>query len=312
VESGRRAGAATVNRFAAHSGMSRILVTALPYLWLLLFFAAPFLIVLKISLAQAVLGLPPYTPLLAEDAEGATHLQLHFTSYELLLRDRLYLDAYLHSLQVAAVSTLFCLLIGYPMAYAIARAPAAWRVPLLMLVILPFWTSFLLRVYAWIGILKPNGLLNQLLIGLGLIDQPLALLHSDFAVYVGIVYAYLPFMILPLYATLVRHDPAYLEAAADLGCRPWQAFWRVTVPLSRPGILAGSLLVFIPAVGEFVIPDLLGGPDSLMIGKLLWTEFFSNRDWPVASAVAVALVALLVIPVVLLERLGQRHVEADS
>ncbi len=290
----------------------RTLVTALPYLWLLIFFAAPFLIVLKISLALPVLGLPPYTPLLEPGPEGGTRLQLHFDSYALLAGDRLYLDAYLHSLQVAGISTLLCLLIGYPMAYAIARARPARRTPLLMLIILPFWTSFLLRIYAWIGILKPNGLLNNLLMGLGLIDQPLPLLHSDFAVYVGIVYAYLPFMILPLYATLVRHDPALREAAADLGCRPWQTFWRVTVPLSRPGIVAGSLLVFIPAVGEFVIPDLLGGPDSLMIGKLLWTEFFANRDWPVASAVAVALVALLVIPAALLDRLRSHQLEAES
>ncbi len=288
----------------------RVLVTTLPYLWLLIFFAAPFLIVLKISLAQAVLGLPPYTPLLQESPAGGTQLQLHFSNYALLASDRLYLDAYLHSLQVAGLSTLSCLIIGYPMAYAIARARPVLRTPLLMLVILPFWTSFLLRIYAWIGILKPNGLLNNLLLGLGLTDHPLPLLYSDFAVYVGIVYAYLPFMILPLYASLVRHDPALREAAADLGCRPWQTFWRITVPLSRPGILAGSLLVFIPAVGEFVIPDLLGGPDSLMIGKLLWTEFFANRDWPVAAAVAVALVALLVIPAVVLDRLRERQLEA--
>jgi putrescine transport system permease protein len=213
--------------------------------------------------------------------------------------------------KIAAVSMLVCLLIGYPMAYAIARSPDRLRVIFLMLVILPFWTSFLIRVYAWIGILKNNGLLNQLLLWLGIIDQPLALLHTDFAVYLGIVYSYLPFMVLPLYATLSRMDLTLLEAAADLGCRPWKAFLTVTLPLSLPGIIAGSMLVFIPAVGEFVIPDLLGGPDSLMIGKVLWTEFFGNRDWPAAAAVAVVMLVLLVLPLAWFQR-AQDRAEADA
>ena len=207
---------------------------------------------------------------------------------------------------MAAVSTLICLLIGYPMAYAVATAPERARLPLLMLSILPVWTSFLVRVYAWSGILKPNGLLNGLLMWMGLIDEPLTILHTQTAVYIGVVYSYLPFMILPLYANLTRLDLGLLEAAADLGCRPFEAFLRVTLPLSLPGIVAGSMLVFIPVVGEFVIPDLLGGPDSLMVGKMLWTEFFGNKDWPLASALAVCLLALLVIPFVLLQRLARR------
>jgi putrescine transport system permease protein len=280
----------------------RGLVSGIPLLWLVLFFGLPFLIVLRISLSEVVIGLPPYSALVEWAQGGLLSIRLNLGNFGLLWHDPLYVQAFLHSLQVAAVSTLVCLVIGYPMALGIVRARASLRVPLLMLVILPFWTSFLIRVYAWMGILKGNGLLNNLLLSLGLIEQPLALLHTDFAVYLGIVYGYLPFMILPLYATLSRMDPSLLEAAADLGCRPLCAFWRVTVPLSLPGIIAGSLLVFVPAVGEFVIPDLLGGPDSLMIGKLLWTEFFNNRDWPVAAAVAVALLLFLVVPVLLLER----------
>jgi putrescine transport system permease protein len=234
-------------------------------------------------------------------------VRLNLANYRFLAEDPLYLGAYLSSLRVAAVSTLLCLVIGYPMAYAIARASPRWRGALLLLIILPFWTSFLIRVYAWIGLLKGNGPVNNLLLGIGLIDEPLALLHTDFAVYLGIVYSYLPFMVLPLYATLVRHDPALLEAAADLGCHPFRAFLSITLPLSLPGVVAGSMLVFIPAVGEFVIPDLLGGPDTLMIGKVLWGEFFSNRDWPLASAVAVAMLVLLVIPVVLFQRAQERQ-----
>jgi putrescine transport system permease protein len=223
-----------------------------------------------------------------------------------LWEDPLYTIAYLKSLRIAGISTLVCLLLGYPMAYAIARTRDSLRNLLLMLIILPFWTSFLIRVYAWIGILKSNGLLNNLLLYLGVIDHPLTLLHTDFAVYLGIVYSYLPFMVLPLYATLSRMDLTLLEAAADLGCRPWEAFLKVTLPLSLPGIIAGCMLVFIPAVGEFVIPDLLGGPDSLMIGKVMWTEFFSNRDWPAASAVAVVMLALLVVPLALFQRAQEK------
>jgi putrescine transport system permease protein len=284
----------------------RRLVIALPYVWLLVFFLLPFVIVLKISLAEAVLARPPYSPLWQYLEDGYLQIQLHLGNYSRLWEDPLYLVAYLNSLKIAAVSTLVCLLIGYPMAYGIARTRGQLRNLLLMLIILPFWTSFLIRVYAWIGILKGNGLLNNMLIALGLIDEPLALLHTDFAVYVGIVYSYLPFMVLPLFATLARMDNTLLEAAADLGCRPWKAFLTVTLPLSLPGIIAGSMLVFIPAVGEFVIPDLLGGPDSLMIGKVLWTEFFSNRDWPSAAAVAVVMLVLLVVPLALFQRAQEK------
>ena len=280
----------------------RGLVIGVPFVWLGLFFLAPFLIVLKVSLAEAILGNPPFGPMI-EWIDGAyLQMRVNVENYRLMIEDSLYLGAFLNSLRVAAVSTLFCLLIGFPMAYGIARARPALRLPLLMLVILPFWTSFLIRVYAWIGILKNNGLLNNMLTGLGILDQPVALLHSPVAVYIGIVYSYLPFMILPLYATLVRLDLTLLEAAADLGARPWQAFVKVTLPLSLPGIIAGSLLVFVPATGEFVIPDLLGGPDSLMIGRVLWTEFFNNADWPVASAMAVVMLVILVAPVAWLQR----------
>ena len=279
-------------------------VLLLPFAWLLLFFLAPFFIVLKISVAESAIGVPPYTPLFSADASG-WHLHLSLGSYDFLISDSLYLRAYLNALKFAAVSTLACLLVGYPLAYGIVRAPRRWRGALLLLVILPFWTSFLIRVYAWIGLLKGNGLINNTLLALGLVDQPLTLLNNAFAVYVGIVYSYLPFMVLPLYAQLEKLDPALLEAAADLGCRPWRAFARVTLPLSLPGIAAGALLVFIPAVGEFVIPDLLGGPDTLMIGKVLWDEFFTNRDWPVASAVAIAMLLVLIVPMALIRRLLQ-------
>ena len=286
-------------------------VAGVPLLWLGLFFGLPFLIIARISLSEVVIGLPPYSALIEWAEDGLLQVRLNLANFMLLWQDSLYLDAFVNSIRVAAVSTLLCLLLGYPMALGITRVRASLRVPLLMLVILPFWTSFLIRVYAWIGILKGNGLINNLLLGLGLIDQPLQLLHTDFAVYLGIVYGYLPFMVLPLYATLSRMDDSLLEAAADLGCRPFCAFWRITLPLSIPGIVAGSLLVFVPAVGEFVIPDLLGGPDSLMVGKVLWTEFFNNRDWPVAAAIAVALLALLVAPVMLFERLREKGQEAS-
>jgi putrescine transport system permease protein len=279
-------------------------VLGLPFLWLGIFFLAPFLIVLKVSFAEAILGNPPFGPLV-EWVDGAfVQLRLNLDNYRLMLEDSLYFGAFLNSIKVAAISTVLCLLLGYPMAYGIARARPSLRLPLLLLIILPFWTSFLIRVYAWIGILKNNGLINNLLLSTGIIDQPLTLLHSPVAVYVGIVYSYLPFMILPLYATLVRMDLTLLEAAADLGARPFTAFLKVTLPVSLPGIIAGSLLVFVPATGEFVIPDLLGGPDSLMIGKVLWTEFFNNADWPVASAMAVVLLLVLVFPVAWLQRGG--------
>lgn len=285
----------------AHSLRGRSLVSAVPMLWLGLFFMAPFLIVLMISLAESVIAQPPYTPLWSWQ-DGFLQIRLNLGNYQFLFEDDLYIAAYLNSVRIAGIATLITLLLGYPMALGIARTHSRLRVLLLMLIVLPFWTSFLIRVYAWIGLLKNNGLINNLLLSLGLIDQPLPLLHSDFAVFLGIVYSYLPFMVLPLYANLVRLDPSLLEAAADLGCRPLKAFWSVTLPLSMPGVIAGSMLVFIPAVGEFVIPDLLGGPDSLMIGKVLWSEFFNNRDWPLASAVAVAMLLLLVIPIVIFQR----------
>ena len=272
----------------------RGLVVALPYLWLLLFFVVPFVIVLKISFADVDLAIPPYTSLLQWEGANELSIRLNFNNYAFLFTNELYIKALLNSLLVAFVSTLFCIVIGYPMAYGIARARPKTRNILLLLVILPFWTSLLLRVYAWIGLLKANGVINNALMSLGLIHEPLAMLYTPFAMYVGIVYSYLPFFILPLYANLEKMDWQLLEAAEDLGCRPWQAFYKITLPLSRNGILAGSMLVFIPAVGEFVIPALLGGPNALMIGRILWDEFFSNRAWPVASAVAILLLLLLV------------------
>jgi len=280
----------------------RTLATAIPYFWLLLFFLVPFIIVLKISFAQARIGIPPYSPLVEWLDGGIAQIKLNFATFRNLIEDSLYWKAYLNSIKVAGVSTLLCLLIGYPMAYAIARAQTTWRHVLLMMVILPFWTSFLLRVYAWIGILKNNGLINNFLMWLGVIDEPIVMLQTDFAIYVGIVYSYLPFMILPLYANLVKLDLTLLEAAADLGARPFKTFLTITLPLSKPGILAGSMLVFIPAVGEFVIPELLGPSNSLMIGKVLWQVFFTKRDWPAACAVAIALLLLLLIPIVMLQR----------
>jgi putrescine transport system permease protein len=280
----------------------RRIVTAVPYLWLLLFFLIPFVIVLKISFSTSQIAMPPYEPLLHWAGEKLVQVQLNLGNFAYLVEDDLYWRAYLNSIMVAGISTVLCLLIGYPIAYSMARSAPSSRNILLLLVTLPFFTSFLLRVYAWIGILKNNGLLNNFLMWIGVIDQPIHMLQTNFAVYVGIVYSYLPFMILPLYANLEKMDLTLLEAAEDLGCRPWQAFMKITLPLSIHGIVAGSLLVFIPAVGEFVIPSLLGDPGQLMIGKVLWTEFFNNRDWPVASAVAIALLLFLVIPIMYLDR----------
>jgi putrescine transport system permease protein len=280
----------------------RSVVTAVPYLWLLLFFLIPFVIVLKISFSTGQIAMPPYEPLLHWTGEKVLQIKLNLGNFAFLVEDDLYWKAYLNSIWVASVSTFFCLLLGYPIAYAIARSNPSARNILMLLIVLPFWTSFLLRVYAWIGILKNNGLLNNFLIWIGAIDQPIQMLQTDFAVYVGIVYSYLPFMILPLYANLEKMDLTLLEAAADLGCKPWQGFLKVTLPLSLPGIRAGCLLVFIPAVGEFVIPSLLGDPGMLMIGKVLWTEFFNNRDWPVASAVAIVLLLFLVVPMMYFQR----------
>lgn len=284
----------------------RNIVVAVPWFWLALFFILPFLFVLKISLSEPQLMQPPYQDWIREIEDGLVTITINFGNYFLLLEDELYRDALWGSFVVASISTLICILIGYPMAYAISLAPKHLRVPLLMLVILPFWTSFLLRVYAWIGILKENGLLNQVLMSLGVINEPLQILHTNIAVYVGVVYTYLPFFILPLYATLIRLDNTLLEAAADLGARPFKQFWTITLPQSIPGIVAGSMLVFLPVMGEFVIPDLLGGPDTLMIGKLMWTEFFNNKDWPLASSLAAVLLVVLIIPFVVMRHYEQK------
>src|SRR5271169_2061682 len=282
--------------------LGRLALIGAPFVWFALFFLLPMLIVLKISLAHSAIGIPPYTPLISGHGWQATT-----ANFALLASDDLYLSAYLGSLGYATLATGLCLVLGYPIAHAIARAPTAWRYPLLFLVVLPFWTSFLIRVYAWIAILEPNGLLNRLLLAAGLIEAPLPLLNNGFSVELGLVYSYLPFMILPIYGSLSALDESLIEAAADLGARPWRAFLGVTLPLSLPGVAAGSLLVLIPAVGEFVIPDLLGGPDTLMIGHVLWDEFFNNRDWPVASAVAVVLIAALAVPILLAQRFLERE-----
>ncbi|WP_108659194.1 ABC transporter permease subunit [Acuticoccus kandeliae] len=285
----------------------------LPYLWLLVFFLIPFLIVLKISLSTAFYGQPPYEPSFDLSEGFAATVEkaksLSFDNFLFLASDSLYWRAYLSSLELAAVSTIITLLIGFPIAHAMARAPRGVRPLLVALVIMPFWTSFLIRIYAWIGILKREGLLNALLLDIGAITEPLNILNTNGAVLIGIVYGYLPFMVLPLYAALERQDPALLEAASDLGSPPWLAFWQVTVRLAVPGIVAGSLLVFIPAVGEFVIPSLLGGSNTLMIGQTLWDEFFLNHDWPLASAVAIVLLVVLVVPITLFQRAQSRQAE---
>jgi len=285
-------------------------VIATPYLWLFFFFLVPFFIVFKLSLSDVATAIPPYTPTFSWTGISDFFSKLDFENYSFIFGDPLYINAYLSSLKIAAIATFLTLLVAYPMAYGMARAPKAWQPTLMMLVILPFWTSFLIRIYAWIAILKPEGFLTNFLMWLGLISEPLQIMNTTTAVYIGIVYSYLPFMILPLYASLEKINPALLEAAQDLGSQPWRAFWQITFPLSLPGVVAGCLLVFIPAVGEFVIPDLLGGSDTLMIGKTLWTEFFNNRDWPLASAVAVLLLLVLIVPIVLFQRQQQLEREA--
>lgn len=292
----------------------RNITIAVPYLWLLALFLLPFLIVLRISFSEPVLAMPPYAPQFDFDAgwQGfkAAVGQLSFSNYAWIFSDALYTNAYLSSLRIAFISTVLTLLIGFPLAYGMARAPQSLRPILLMLVILPFWTSFLIRVYAWIGILKPEGLLNQFLLSIGVINEPLQILNTEIAVFIGIVYSYLPFMVLPIYSTLEKMDHSLVEAAQDLGCSPLGAFWKITARLAVPGIIAGCFLVFIPAIGEFVIPDLLGGTRTLMIGKTLWFEFFNNRDWPVASAVAILLLLILVVPIVLFQNAQARAAEA--
>ncbi len=283
-------------------------VIGVPYLWLLLFFAIPFLIVLKISFAKMAVAMPPYTSIVAY-VDNAFTVNLNLGNYTQLFADSQYIVAYLSSIKIAVIATFLTLLIGYPMAYVISRMPPSARNIAMMLVVLPSWTSFLIRVYAWIGILDSNGLINRTLLGMGLIDEPLRILYTPLAAYIGIVYCYLPFMVLPLYANLVKLDHRLLEAAYDLGAKPWQAFARITLPLSRSGIVAGCMLVMIPAVGEFVIPEMLGGPDTLMIGRVLWGEFFNNRDWPLASAVAIVMLILLLVPIVIFNRSQQRELE---
>ena len=291
------------------------LVVAIPYAWMIAFFLVPFLIVLKISLSQTAIAQPPYTPVF--DLAAGWHGVVAFVSglsldnYAFLGSDPLYILSYLKSLQIAAVSTVLLLLIGYPIAYAMTRAARRLQPTLVLLIILPFWTSFLIRIYAWMNILQHDGPLNRLLLALDLVREPPVWLSTNTAVYIGIVYSYLPFMVLPLYATLEKLDESLLEAAADLGCPRWRRFWLITVPLSAPGVIAGSLLCFIPAVGEFVIPDLLGGSHTAMIGQAIWTEFFSNKDWPTASAVAVVLVCLLVTPIVIFQHSTMRRAERD-
>lgn len=299
----------------ATSGFVSRLVIIVPYIWLLFFFLIPFLIVFKISMSQTAIAIPPYAPVLGFGDGVAGFIEqlkeLNFDNYTWLTQDPLYFYAYVSSVAIAAVSTILTLLVGYPIAYGMARAPASLRPTLLLLVILPFWTSFLIRVYAWIGILKPEGLLNQFLLATGIISEPLIILNTYAAIFIGIVYSYLPFMVLPLYSSLEKMDYSLVEAAKDLGCPPTAAFWKITFPISLPGVIAGCLLVFIPAVGEFVIPDLLGGSQTLMIGKTLWNEFFSNRDWPVSSAVAVILLLVLIVPIMLFQRAQARAQEMD-
>ena len=296
--------------------MRRVALIAVPYLWLLALFLVPFIIVLKIALSDYALSIPPYSPTLdlTTGWEGIKSFlsALDFENFTFLTTDDLYWKAYLSSVKIAVIATFCTLLVGYPIAYGMANAPDHWRPTLMMLVILPFWTSFLIRVYSWMGILSTEGYLNQLLIGMGLISEPLMILNTNTAVYIGIVYTYLPFMILPIYATLEKLDGSLLEAAEDLGCSRLSAFWLVTIPLSKQGIIAGCFLVFIPVIGEFVIPSLLGGSGTLMIGKVLWEEFFNNRDWPVASAVAVVLLLILIIPIILFQRNEQKQREREG
>ena len=282
------------------------IVIAIPYLWLLLFFFCPFLIVLKISLSEPAMAQPPYLAMIESLGGGVFNLKISFYNYIAILTENYYIGAFLNSLKIAAIATLLTLIIAFPMAYAMAKTTKNWRNLLLMLVILPFWSSFLIRVYALIGLLKDQGLLNGLLIKIGIIEQPLVILNTDIAVYIGIVYSYLPFMVLPIYASLEKFDWCLVEAATDLGASRLTAFWKIVIPLSKSGILVGCFLVFIPAIGEFVIPDLLGGADTIMIGKVLWTEFFNNTDWTMASALAVTLLIVLVIPIVIYQKIQDK------
>ena len=301
----------SISKLKRYLPSGRHAVIGVPFFWLFLFFLLPFFIVLKISFAEADVAIPPYTEVWTW-ADNQLSLVLNIGNYIFLTEDALYLAAYLGSLKIAFFSTIFCLLIGYPMAYAIARASKEMQTTLLLLIMMPTWTAILIRVYAWMGILSNNGLLNGFLMSIGVISEPLQILNTNIAVYIGIVYSYLPFMGLPLYANLVKHDLSLLEAASDLGSSNFNSFWKITVPLSKNGIIAGSMLVFIPVVGEFVIPELLGGPETLMIGKVLWQEFFNNRDWPVASALAVVMLAILIVPIILFNRNQAKEMEGRA
>ncbi|KJZ48663.1 spermidine/putrescine ABC transporter permease [Pseudomonas fluorescens] len=289
----------------------RQLVIGVPFIWLFMFFMLPFFIVLKISFAEADVAIPPYTEIYSY-LDQKVQLLLNLSNYAMLAGDELYIAAYLGSLKMALISTVLCLLIGYPMAYAIASARKELQTVLVLLIMMPTWTAILIRVYAWMGILSNNGLLNGFLMSMGWINEPLQILNTNLAVYIGVVYSYLPFMILPLYANLVKHDNSLLEAASDLGSSTFNSFWKITIPLSKNGIVAGCMLVFIPVVGEFVIPELLGGPETLMIGKVLWQEFFNNRDWPVASALAVVMLAILIVPIILFNRSQAKEMEGKE
>jgi len=300
-----------MRRLFAQLFANRFWVIAPPYVWMLVFFALPFAFILKISFAESLIAMPPYSDIWSW-ADGGLQWIGSFNNYLFLLEDDLYYTAYFNSVRLALVATLICLVVAYPMAYAISRLDEPYRSLFLLLVILPSWTSFLIRIYAWIGLLKNNGLINHGLMSMGLIDEPIVMLHSDFAIYLGIVYGYLPFMILPIYTNLVKLDHSLVEAGYDLGARPWKVFVSIILPLSISGVVAGCFLVFIPAVGEFIIPDLLGGPDTLMIGKVLWQEFFVNRDWPVASAIAVVMLSFLIIPIYFYRRVEMQRLEASK
>ena len=286
----------------------RKIVIGIPFLWLCLFFLLPFFLVMKISFSEAALAIPPYSEIYTY-AEQKLQLFMNVGNYLMLTEDELYISAYFGSLKVAFLSTLMCLLIGFPMAYAITKTSKDTQNVLLLLIMMPTWTAILIRVYAWIGILSNNGLLNAFLMWTGLTSHPIEILNTNTAVYIGVVYAYLPFMVLPLYANLVKHDHSLLEAASDLGSSNFNNFWKITVPLAKNGIIAGCMLVFIPVVGEFVIPELLGGPETLMIGRVLWQEFFNNRDWPVASALAVVMLLILIVPILLFNRSQAKEME---
>jgi putrescine transport system permease protein len=289
----------------------KTLIIAIPFLWLIVFYLIPFLFVLKISFALPIIGKPPITSVFSLLDEATLNIKLSFANFNFLLEDKIYLSTYINSIRIAFVSTVLCLFIGYPIAYSLSRIKSQKKIILLIMIIMPLWIPFLIRVYAWIMILKPTGFLNSALIWLGLINEPLHILYTNVAVYIGITYTYMPFMILPLYAILEKMDRSLIEAAADLGCRPFRIFLSIILPLSMPGVIAGSMLVFIPAVGEYVIPELLGGPDNLMIGKLIWNEFFANQDWPIASAFAISLLLILIVPMIVF-KIAQNKAEEGA